>query len=94
MNAQELYDEWTSGETSGVRPQRVKKLREDIRRHTGMYVPRRIPEIESWQPRMKGQITKKLRIAAEEEAEDDDESGEAGEPEEPEGTEGEVEGDD
>ena len=78
MKAQELYDEWTEGDTSGVRPARLQELRPRIREYTGLYVPRSRAEIDSWLPRMKGQITKKLRQAAEaereEEESDDDES--------------------
>jgi len=72
MNAQDLYDEWTEGESTGVRAQRVQVLRGDIQRHTGLAVPHRIPEIESWMPRMKGQITKKLKQAVESDGDDEE----------------------
>lgn len=73
-NAQELLDEWEDGESTGVRPARVKQIRDDLRRVTGMYVPRRTTEIEGWLDSMKGQVTRKLREAAEEEADGDDDS--------------------
>lgn len=63
MKLQDLLDEWEDGST-GLRPARVQKLREDIEEHTGMVVPRRIPEIENWMQTMKGQVTRKLRAAA------------------------------
>jgi hypothetical protein len=75
MNAQELLDEWESGET-GFRPKRVQSLRDELQEYTGQPVPRRLPEIESWLPRMQGTITAKLRKAADEEGppiEDDEE---------------------
>lgn len=58
---QEIYDEWMEGETSGVRPARVKVLREELSQYTGMPIPRRVPEIENWLDTMKGQVTRKLR---------------------------------
>lgn len=74
MKAEELYNEWTEGESSGVRPARVQELRDELRRHTGLAVPRRVPEIESWLPRMKGQITKKLKQAAQADEESEEEA--------------------
>jgi hypothetical protein len=65
MDAQELNDEWTDGETSGMDNKRLQLLREDIMHVTGLTVPRRLPALESWQKRMKGQVTRKLREAAE-----------------------------
>lgn len=75
MNAQELLNEWKSGESTGVRPERVKALRSDLRRYTDVPIPRSTSEIENWLPRMKGQITKDLQEAVEidEDAGDDDE---------------------
>lgn len=61
MNAQDLYQEWTEGESTGLRPQRVKRVRDDIQRHTGIPVPRSTEAIESWLPHFKGQVTRKLR---------------------------------
>lgn len=74
MNAQDLLDEWEDGETTGVRPARVKQIRDDLRRVTGMYVPRRTHEIEGWLDSMKGQVTRKLREAADEESDGDEDS--------------------
>jgi len=71
-NAQEFLDEWEDGESTGVRPARVKQIRDDISRVTEMYVPRRTHEIEGWLDSMKGQVTRKLREAAEESDESDD----------------------
>jgi len=73
MDAQELYEEWMSGESSGMRPRRIQRLRDDLRRHTDLYIPRRLPEIENWLDTMKGQVTKSLR----ETAETDESEGEA-----------------
>lgn len=66
MNADELYSEWTSGESNGMRPKRVQAVRDDLAEATGMSVPRRITEIEGWLETMKqsGVITKKLRSAS------------------------------
>ena len=74
MNAQDLLDEWEDGETTGVRPARVKQIRDDLSRVTGMYVPRRTHEIEGWLDSMKGQVTRKLREAADEESDGEDDS--------------------
>lgn len=62
-DAQDLLEEWTDGETTGVRPARVQALRDDLMEHTDLYVPRRVPEIENWLQQMKGQVTRKLREA-------------------------------
>ena len=73
MKPTELLEEWTSGEQSGMRPQRVQQLRDDLREHTGLPFPRRIPEIEAYVGRMKGEITKQLKEAAsDDDAEGDD----------------------
>jgi len=76
MNAEELLEEWEDGESTGVRPERVKVIRDDLYRVTGMLPPRRVSEIESWLESMKGQVTRKLRNAAEttedSESEDDE----------------------
>lgn len=87
MDAQELLDEWTGNEPpddedeevdetdweyrSGLPPQRVKTLRDDLRRHTGLPVPRRVHEVESWVERMKGTVTQKLQEAIESESADE-----------------------
>ncbi|MFB6284580.1 MAG: hypothetical protein ABEK59_11755 [Halobacteria archaeon] len=68
-DAEELFDEWGEGEDSGMRPKRVQELRQDLQEATGMYIPRRLPEIESYVERMRGHITRKLKKAAS----DDDE---------------------
>ena len=62
---EDLLEEWTSGETSGMRPHRVKQVRAELMRHTDMVIPRRIHEIEGMlsNPQWKGQITRKLREA-------------------------------
>ena len=74
MTPEELYEEWTSGEQNGMRPQRVKHVRVAFEEATGMAVPTRIHEIEGWLETMQqsGVITKKLRAAAEG-TDDDDE---------------------
>lgn len=72
MNADELLQEWEEGETTGVRPARVKEIRDDLSEVTGVYVPRRPSEIEGWLDKMKGQVTRKLRVAAEGGDEDDE----------------------
>lgn len=71
-DAETLYDEWTSGETSGLRPQRVQELRMDIQEATGMPVPHRVHELEGWTERMKGQVTRKLKEATENDSEASD----------------------
>ena len=84
MNAQELYDEWTSGETNGMRPARVQAIRGDLEAATGLNIPHRTENIEGWLQAMheSGTITKKLKQAAEEtvehtvEVEDDPDDGE------------------
>lgn len=67
-DAQDLLQEWTSGESTGMRPQRVQALRDDLSEVTGQAIPRRIPNIEALlkHPQWKGTITQKLREAAEE----------------------------
>lgn len=71
MNAQELYREWTEGESTGMRPQRVAQVREDIKQHTDIPVPRSIPAIEAWLPDYKGQVTRRLREHPQVSAEND-----------------------
>lgn len=78
-SAQELLDEWEAGEQTGMRPHRIKTVREDLMHYTDMWVPRRIHEIENFMATMKGQMTRKLREAAEAESggavvDDEDES--------------------
>lgn len=76
-DAEDLYDEWTDGDSSGVRPARVQVLRDALKHHTDMPIPRGRAEIESWLPRMKGQITRKLKEASgltEDEADDEDDN--------------------
>lgn len=65
MNAKELYNEWTEGETSGLRPARVIELRDELQEYTGMAIPHRRSQVEGFVDRMKPQITRKLKDAAE-----------------------------
>lgn len=68
MNAQDLLDEWESGEQTGMRAKRVQAVREDLMEITDEYVPRRIHEIENMildHDQRKGVITRKLRDAVE-----------------------------
>lgn len=77
-DAQQLLDEWTSGETNGMRPARVQAVRDDLMEATGEYIPRRISEIEATLldiPQRRGVVTRKLRAAAGE----DTQSGETAE---------------
>ncbi len=60
MTPEELHEEWNSGETTGMRPQRVQHIRDDLMDITGIPIPRRIVEIEGWMDAMKGQITRRL----------------------------------
>lgn len=76
MTPEELYDEWTSGESTGMRPKRIQKVREDLAEAIDMPVPRRISAIESWQEQMKSQITRKLKQATGQYDETEVESGE------------------
>lgn len=69
MNAEELLEEWTAGESSGMRPQRIAQLRSELQNATGLPVPRRVQEIENWTDRMRGQVTKKLKDAVNEDDE-------------------------
>lgn len=66
MNAQELYDEWTEGESNGMRPKRVQSIRDDLAEATGMSIPHSASEIEGWLEVMtqSGTLTRKLRDAA------------------------------
>lgn len=66
MTPEELLEEWTGGESSGMRPQRVQDVRDELMEYTGLTFPRRISELEAYTERMKGQITRKLKDAAEE----------------------------
>lgn len=81
MNANELLEEWTSGESSGMDAKRIQQNAGDFREYTGYNPPHSLAEIDSWQERMKGQVTRKLRESAGEDvetgpekAEDDSES--------------------
>lgn len=64
MKPEELLEEWTDGEQTGMRPKRIQQVRGELADITGMPVPRRVSTIESWLPRMKAQVTRKLREAA------------------------------
>lgn len=66
MTPEELLNEWTNGDSSGLRPERLQRLREEVREATGRTPPRRISELEAWQERLKSQLTKEIREAAEE----------------------------
>lgn len=79
MNADELHQEWTSGEQNGMRPKRVQAVRDDLAEATGMSIPRRVAEIEGWLETMRrsGVITKKLRSATEGSSDPSDPSGES-----------------
>lgn len=79
MTPEELHEEWNSGETTGMRPQRIQRVRDDLMEITGMPIPRRIVEIEGWMDAMKGQITRRLN---EEIEKTDDEDGDEEEVEE------------
>lgn len=59
--AEELYEEWTSGEKTGVRPHRLKEIRADMQEATGLAFPRGAAALESFQRRMRPQITRALR---------------------------------
>ena len=77
MTPEELLEEWESGDSTGLRPARIQMLHNDLREHTGLPIPRARSEIESWQERMKGEVTKRLRAAAgkyEEDSEEEEES--------------------
>lgn len=67
MKPEELYNEWTSGESTGMRPERVQTLRDDLMQATGQSIPRRISEIEAFlnNPQWRAVITRKLEDAAE-----------------------------
>lgn len=71
MKAKELLEEWMAGESSGLSPARIQVLHTDLREHTGLPIPRARSEIESWQERMKGEVTKRLRDAAKDEQNDE-----------------------
>lgn len=71
MNPSDLLEEWESGESTGLRPQRIQRLRDDIQRITGQPVPHRVSEIEAWQSRLKSYLTRCIREAAEEAAGED-----------------------
>lgn len=64
MNARDLLDEWEAG-TTGLRTARAQALRHELAEHTGMFIPHSRSGLESYMERMKGQITRKLREAAE-----------------------------
>jgi hypothetical protein len=64
VDARDLLDEWEEGGT-GLRPARAQALRADLMEHTGMYMPHRRTELESYLTRMRSQITRKLREAVE-----------------------------
>lgn len=63
MNANELLEEWESGEKAGMRPQRIQAVRDDLKKATGLSVPRRISRIEIWFTAMKetGTIPRRLK---------------------------------
>lgn len=63
----ELLAEWEDGGT-GLRPARLQAVRGDLMQYTGMAVPHRVGDIENWLPRMKAQVTRRLREAAEEQS--------------------------
>lgn len=75
IEPEELLEEWTEGEQTGMRPQRVQAVRDALMEYTDEYIPRRISEIEAIldHPQQKGTITRALRESVEgpTEAEDD-----------------------
>lgn len=56
MNQTELYETVKSG----VDVLELQSLRSDIRRHTGLYVPTRPTEVESWYENKKSVLTRKV----------------------------------
>lgn len=60
MNASDLLAEWEEG-GSGLRPARAQVLRADLMEHTGIWLPHRRSELESFLDRFKPHITRKLR---------------------------------
>jgi hypothetical protein len=56
MNQTELYETVKSG----VDILELQSLRSDIRRHTGLYVPTRPTEVESWYENKKSVLTRKV----------------------------------
>jgi hypothetical protein len=71
MAAEELLDEWEAGGT-GLRPKRIQHLRDDIMRHSGVFVPRGLGAIETWLERYQSQVTRKLREETESTEEEGD----------------------
>lgn len=72
MNPEDLLEEWTDGDQVGMRPKRVQAVRDDLMDATGQAIPRRVPEIEAFldNTQWKGVITRKLREAVDETADD------------------------
>lgn len=75
MDAEELRQEWESGESTGMRPARVQEVRADIYRVTGEPIPRSRVEIENWLEKKKSHVTQLLREADDEEQDEEQDSG-------------------
>lgn len=64
-DAKALLEEWEADGRTGLRPAHVQALRSDLMAVTGIWLPNRRVELEGYVVRMRGQITRKLREAAE-----------------------------
>lgn len=64
-DAKALLEDWEAANEGGLRPAMVQSMRSDLMEATKIFIPHRRSEIESYMNRMKGQITRKIREAAE-----------------------------
>lgn len=76
MNAEDLHEEWTEGESTGLRPERIQQVRDELQEYADVWVPRRLSVIEGWLPDYKAQITRGLKEAIGEYDEEDAEGSE------------------
>jgi hypothetical protein len=67
MNQEELYETIQNSEMTVTD---LQSLSDDIREHTGLYVPNRPTEVEDWWERKKGVVARRLNPDADDEEEE------------------------
>lgn len=77
MERNELKTEYDNGDLDD--PSRLQQVRDAVREHTGLHVPRRVGDVEDWWERNKSTVARKLNDeedGEDDEADEDTENGE------------------